>query len=133
MDAALERLVWRRARRRCEYCQIPQEFDDGPFEIDHIIARKHGGRTVRGNLALSCFHCNSHKGPNIASRAPRTRKLTPLFNPRRHKWSAHFRWEGATLVGRTAIGQVTIRVLNINDPFRVALRETLMEEGVFPP
>jgi hypothetical protein len=55
MDAALTRLVWQRAKGRCEYCQLPQEADDRPFEIDHIISRKHDGPTVAGNLALSCF------------------------------------------------------------------------------
>jgi 5-methylcytosine-specific restriction endonuclease McrA len=133
MDAALERQVWRRARRRCEYCQMPQEYDDAPFEVDHIIALKHGGRTRPSNLCLSCFSCNSFKGPNIAGIDPRTRKLTPLFHPRRHAWARHFRWQGACLLGRTPVGRATIAVLNINDPLRVGLRQGLIEEGFFPP
>jgi hypothetical protein len=132
MDAALVRLVWRRARHCCEYCRIPQEYDDAPFEIDHIIAVKHDGLTRADNLALSCFHDNSHKGPNIAGRDPKTHRLTPLFNPRRHKWDRHFRWQGAYLVGRTPIGRVTVAILNINDPLRVELRAGLIEEGLFP-
>jgi len=110
---------------------MPQDYDDSPFEIDHIIARKHSGPSVAGNLALSCLHCNSFKGSDIAGRDPRTRKLTPLFNPRRNKWQRHFRWQGAYLVGRTPIGRLTVTVLNINDPFRVELREGLIEEGLF--
>jgi hypothetical protein len=133
MERTLEELVWQRAGRCCEYCHIPQEYDDTPFEIDHIISRKHGGATVAGNLALSCFFCNSFKGSDISGLARGTRKLTPLFNPRRHKWSWHFRWEGPQLLGRTAIGRVTIKVLRINDPFRVELRAGLIEEGLFPP
>ncbi len=46
MDAALVRQVWRRAGRCREYCQMPQDCDDTPFEIDHVIARKHGGPTI---------------------------------------------------------------------------------------
>lgn len=111
---------------------MPQKYDDAPFEIDHIIARKHRGPTIASNLALSCFHCNSFKGSNIAGLAPRNRKLAPLFNPRRHKWARHFRWQGCYLAGLTAIGRATVVVLNINDPFRVELREGLTEEGVFP-
>jgi hypothetical protein len=38
---------------------MPQECDELTFEIDHVISRKHGGRTVGVNLALSCFWCNS--------------------------------------------------------------------------
>jgi hypothetical protein len=132
MDAVLVREVWRRAQRRCEYCRVPQDYDDTPFEIDHIIAKKHGGPTVAVNLALSCFSCNSFKGSDIASRDARTGRLTPLFSPRRQKWARHFRWKGAYLVGRTAVGRVTVAVLNINDPLRVELRAGLMNEGLFP-
>jgi 5-methylcytosine-specific restriction endonuclease McrA len=133
MDESLTRLVWRRAKGSCEYCQMPQEFDRAPFEIDHIIAWKHEGKTIADNLCLSCFYCNSHKGSNISGLDPRTRKITPLFNPRRHQWSRHFRWEGPYLVGRTAVGRVTVRILNINDALRVELRESLIEQDVFPP
>ena len=62
-----------------------------------------------------------------------TRKLTRLFNLGRHKWSRHFRWEGPYLVGRTAIGRVTIELLKINYPFRIEFREELTAEGQFPP
>lgn len=133
MDAALIRQVWQRAHRCCEYCQMPQDYDDEVFEIDHIIAKKHGGAAVARNLALSCFLCNSFKGTDLAGLDPRTRKLTPLFNPRRHKGSRHFRWDGPFLHGRTPIGRVTIAVLQIDDLLRVALRASLIEEGVFPP
>lgn len=133
MDAALARQIWQRGFRRCEYCQMPQDYDKTPFEIDHIISRKHGGPTVARNLALSCFRCNSHKGTDLASLDPRTRKLTPLFNPRRHKWGRHFRWDGSFLRGRTPIGRVTVALLQINEPFRIAIRADLIEAGLFPP
>jgi hypothetical protein len=133
MDAALIRLVWGRANNCCEYCQMCQKWDRTPFEIDPIIAGKHKGRTVPINLCLSCFYCNSFKGSDISSLDSVTRKLTPLFNPRRQRSSRHFRWEGTYLVGRTATGRVTIELLRINDPFRVELREELMEDGLFPP
>jgi hypothetical protein len=133
MDAALVRQVWLRAGGRCEYCQMPQDYDEALFQVDHVIARQHRGPTSAANLALTCLHDNSHKGPNIAGIDPRMRKLTPLFNPRRHKWVRHFRWNGAVLVGLTGIGRTTIAVLNINDPFRVELRQGLIDEGLFPP
>ena len=133
MDAALIRLVWQRAKGCCEYCQLSQEWDDRPFEIDHIISRKHRGPTIAGNLALSCFRCNSFKGSDISGRERKTSKLTPLFNPRRHKWARHFRWQGAYLIGRTPVGRVTIDLLHINDYYRVELREGLIDEGIFPP
>lgn len=131
MDAALERLVRYRAEGRCEYCRLPQAGSRVPFEIDHIIARKHCGRTLATNLAITCIYCNAYKGPNIAGLDPATGKLARLYHPRRHKWSAHFRWEGGVLIGRTAIGRATIEVLRINLPNLVALRETLMDDGRF--
>jgi hypothetical protein len=82
---------------------------------------------------LACFPCNNHKGANIAGIDPVTRRLTPLFNPRRHKWDRHFRWDGPKLLGRTPIGRATVAVLEINSRERVLLRESLIAEQVFPP
>lgn len=131
MDAALERLVRQRAAGRCEYCRLPQAGSRVPFEIDHIIARQHRGRTISRNLAISCLYCNAYKGPNISGLDPATGKLTPLYHPRRHKWSYHSRHDGGTLIGRTAIGRTTVEVLRINLPNLMALREALMAGGLF--
>ena len=131
MDVALERLVWQRAGSRCEYCRLPQVGSRAAFEIDHIIARQHRGRSVAGNLALSCVYCNGRKGPNLTGRDPATGKVTRLYHPRQHKWSYHFRYEGSTLIGRTAIGRTTSDVLRMNHPPLVALREILMAAGLF--
>jgi hypothetical protein len=130
MNQLLAERVRRRAGDACEYCRIPRAFYPGTFEIDHIIARQHGGSTILANLAFSCLHCNGHKGPNIAGLDPRTKKLTRLFNPRRQKWERHFRWKGPVLVGRTAVGRTTIAVLNMNGTYLVRLRGELLEEGV---
>jgi hypothetical protein len=79
-----------------------------------IISEKHHGPTIESNLANECLYCNSFKGSDISDLDPITGKLTPLFNPRRQRWSRHFRWDGPLLVGRTTIGRTTIRVLQIN-------------------
>lgn len=52
VDRELERLVRERAGGVCEYCRMPEEFDEGVFEIDHIIARQHDGPTIASNLCL---------------------------------------------------------------------------------
>jgi hypothetical protein len=57
--------------------------------------------------------------------------VTVLYHPRRHKWSYHLRYQGGTLIGRTAIGRTTIEVLQINRPYLVAIREVLIAAGVF--
>jgi HNH endonuclease len=133
MDRTLQELAWRRAGGRREYCQLSQEDHDLPFEVDHIIAEHHGGLTRSGNLCLACFACNRHKGPNIAGIDPKTKQIIPLYHPRKHKWSRHFRWDGPRLVGLTPQGRATVIVLKINLDYRVDLRRGLIEEGVFPP
>ena len=133
MERSLQELVWQRAGNRCEYCQVPQSHDRLPFEIDHVIAEQHAGSTESTNLCLCCFACNRHKGPNIAGRDPDSGKIMPLFNPRRQKWSRHFRWDGPVLVGRTQCARATIQVLKINLDYRIGFRRELIREGIFPP
>jgi hypothetical protein len=110
---------------------MPAAMHPAPFQIDHIIARQHGGTADEQNLALACIHCNRFKGPNIAGLDPETGELVRLFRPRTDKWTDHFVWDGPELRGRTQIGLVTISVLFINDLEVVALRRALQEEGVF--
>ena len=124
-ESATTELVWTRANRLCEYCQMPQAYDPLPFEVDHIIAVQHGGLTTADNLALACFACNRRKGPNLAGYDAVLERTVPLFHPRKDHWGEHFRWNGADLEGVTPIGRVTIHVLGINQDYRVALRDAL--------
>ncbi len=133
MNPALEQLVWDRSKSRCEYCLLPQSLSPSPHQVDHIIARKHRGATTADNLALSCYFCNSHKGPNIAGIDPESGRVVRLFHPRKDRWRRHFEWDGAWLVGRTRVGRATILVLEINRPEFVAWREAMIREGSFPP
>jgi hypothetical protein len=77
------------------------------------------------------YHWPVPPSPPQAGLSGITRKLTRLFHPRRHKWSHHFRYDGALLVGRTAIGRTTIRVLHINCDEAMTLRDSLIAEGLF--
>jgi hypothetical protein len=133
MDRQLEARVRERAKHCCEYCRMPEQYEETLFEIDHIISEQHGGKTILSNLALACFADNRAKGPNLTGIDPDTGRITRLYHPRRHTWSHHFRWAGPLLLGRTAIGRTTVAVLNMNAAHRVALRQALIEEGVFPP
>ena len=110
---------------------MPQRYEEARHEIDHIIAEKHHGTTTLENLALACFHCNNHKGPNIAGVDPESHLVTRLFHPRTDRWLDHFEWNHATLEGKTAIGRATVNVLEINLEHRVIHRKALVDEGVF--
>ena len=95
MDAILERLVRQRAGGRCEYCRLPEAGTGVPFEIDHVIARKHRGRTVAGNLAMSLHLLQRIQGGRTSPASTRPRgKLVGLFHPRRHGWTYHFLYQG---------------------------------------
>ncbi len=117
--------VRERAQNACEYCHLHQ--DDSPLavlHVEHIIPRTHGGTDDLDNLALACIDCNLHKGTNLTGIDPQTNEVTQLFHPRRQEWDEHFRLQGVDLVGKTATGRTTIRVLNMNSEDQVALRSS---------
>ena len=128
MDEATRLLVRSRAGNRCEYCHSHQ--DDEPFfrfQFEHVIAKQHGGCDENSNLALACPHCNLHKGPNLAGLDPLDGTLSPLFHPRQHRWEDHFAVRGPLIMGQTAVGRATVRVLNMNDRLRVELRASIQD------
>jgi hypothetical protein len=127
----LRQLVYERAEGRCEYCLIPEAIVFAAHEIDHIIARKHGGRTEADNLALSCALCNQHKGSDLASLDPETGQLVPLYHPRQQRWAEHFHLNGAILKALTPSGRVTIQLLQLNRADRIEEREMLIEAGFY--
>jgi hypothetical protein len=133
METAIENEVRNRAHHQCEYCRLSERFSKLKFVLDHVIARQHGGADSPDNLALACGFCNRHKGPNIAGIDPLTNQLARLYHPRQDRWPEHFRWEGAELAGLTMIGGATINVLKINHALQIAIRQTLIDEAVFPP
>ena len=119
----LRRLVRTRAGDRCEYCGLRQEADPFfRFHIEHVIARQHGGPTEAENLALSCHHCNLHKGPNLSGIDPETGATVALFNPRVQRWEEHFALRASVVMGLTETGRATVEVLAMNAPARRDLR-----------
>jgi hypothetical protein len=131
MNAALEALVRQRAKGLCEYCRFPERLAEVPFQVEHIIAKQHGGPTEGHNLALSCAFCNRYKGPNLSGVDPMTKAVVRLFDPRKQLWAEHFEWNGAVLMGKTNIGRATIRTLAINRPDAVLVRKLLFAEGSY--
>jgi hypothetical protein len=125
--------VIERANGRCEYCLIHEYDRPEAHQVDRVIALKHGGQTIIQNLALACAVCNNNKGSDLTTIDQTTEELIPLFNPRKQKWSDHFDFSGAQIVGITVIGRATIRLLRMNDPDRVLLRRILREDGLYPP
>jgi hypothetical protein len=131
VNDALRKRLAKRARNRCEYCLYPETEALIPHQLDHIVARQHGGSDEEDNLAFCCAVCNRHKGPNLTSLDPDTKKLARLFNPRLQGWSDHFLLEQGRIVGLTPTGRATAFLLRFNDPERLAERMALSAAGRF--
>jgi hypothetical protein len=131
ISAALRRQIYERSKRCCEYCGLPELAVLISHEVDHMIAEKHGGKTNRENLALACTSCNKHKGSDLASIDPLNGEIVRLYQPRGDQWSSHFRFEAGEILPLTAIGRVTVRLLQLNRSERVAIRRLLGEAGVW--
>ena len=129
MDERLRQSVRARAANRCEYCHFPDAEAWNTFQVDHILARSHGGQTSLDNLAWSCYGCNSYKGPNVAGWSSASKNAVRLFHPRQDNWGEHFRWNGCILVPKTEIATVTIDVLRINASLSVMAREAARMAG----
>jgi 5-methylcytosine-specific restriction endonuclease McrA len=129
IPAELRRLVRERARYCCEYCLFPEAFSLLTHGIDHIAAEKHRGETVESNLCLACLICNKYKGTDLTSIDPATGEIEPLFHPRRHAWREHFRFAGGRIDPLTPTGRVTVQLLQLNQPQRIAERLILLELG----
>jgi len=132
MDQATRILVWSRADHRCEYCRLHQKHCELAHHIEHIIAKKHGGPDDPSNLCIACERCNLFKGSNLTGIDPQTGELERLFDPRGQAWTEHFELQGSMIVGLTATGRTTVRVLSMNAGNRLQLRATLVAHGLYP-
>jgi 5-methylcytosine-specific restriction endonuclease McrA len=72
-----------RDRYTCQYCH--RVFPASKLTMDHVLPRKHGGRTAWDNIASACGPCNFRKGHN--------RKIVPRLLPRRPSY-----WEMVSIV-----------------------------------
>ncbi len=127
--ADARREVIRRAGNRCEYCLIHQDDAASRHQVDHVVAKKHGGATTLDNLALSCLPCNRRKGSDIGAIDPDSGQFVRLFDARQQTWSDHFQLIAERIVGRTAEGRATVEFLQLNGPERLQERVELIRLG----
>jgi hypothetical protein len=120
---------------RCGYCHSPQRYVLGLLEIDHIIPQAQGGTDDEDNLWLSCRMCNSFKGAQTHGLDPITGRRVSLFNPRRQRWTEHFRWseDSTRVIGLTDCGRATVLALQINNVIAVMVRREWVTAGWHPP
>ena len=121
--AEVRRLVIQRATGRCEYCGLSQEGQEATFHLDHVVPVVAGGQTIAENLALACVSCSLRKAARQTVIDPQTREEAAIYNPRRERWSDHFRWEGVRVEGQTVTGRATVAALDMNRPLILSIRQ----------
>ena len=126
--------IQERAKFRCEYCQILEDYVQ-QFVNEHIIPLSKGGDSSLDNMANACGRCNNHKYNKTEGVDLVTKKNFPIFHPRKDKWLDHFAWseDYKLIVGLTPIGRVTIEHLQLNRAKLQNLRELLILGGKHPP
>jgi HNH endonuclease len=128
------RAIAQRARHQCEYCKAPEVVFNFPFEVEHIVPRSRQGSDGAANLALACRSCNLRKGNRISGVASSSGREVRFFHPRDDVWSEHFQinFESGEIVGKTLVGEVTVKYLEMNSLAQVAARELWIRLGLFP-
>jgi hypothetical protein len=128
----IRKLVAERAAFRCEYCGVHEEDMFYSYQVEHIISLKHDGSSELSNLAYACSICNQNKGSDLGTFLPGSPRLIRLYHPRRDKWNKHFEVEDGVIEPKTKIGAATIKVLGLNEPDRIILRQVLTEANRYP-
>ena len=59
-----------RAAYQCEYCRLSERYTSVPFQVDHVIAEKHQGKTSLENLAYVCCTATLSRVPTSQAGTP---------------------------------------------------------------
>lgn len=128
---AIRNKIIERAEHRCEYCRIPDTDSYYGFQVDHIISRKHGGEDELGNFAYACPDCNRYKGSDLGTYLGKNFDFVRFFHPRIDDWPYHFELQTSGLIiGKTDIGNATLKIFAINHPDRIIERKVLCQLGL---
>ncbi|MEC4893950.1 MAG: hypothetical protein SAL07_23895 [Oscillatoria sp. PMC 1051.18] len=57
-------------------------------------------------------------------------EIVRLYHPRRDRWLDHFKLEKGEIIPLTAIGRVTVRLLQINRSERIKERKLLTQANI---
>jgi hypothetical protein len=127
-------VVSRRAGGRCEYCRAPESITNCEFEVDHVWPLARDGPDDLANLALACRACNLRKQDRIELLDEEAGHLERLFNPREDRWENHFQFDADSgiIIPLTAIGRVTVAILDLNHPRQVVARLLWLAHRLYP-
>jgi 5-methylcytosine-specific restriction endonuclease McrA len=72
--------VFARDHHICQYCRV--RYDRKLLNIDHVVPRHRGGKTIWTNVVCCCIDCNRRKG----SCTPEEAKMPLLREPKKPRW-----------------------------------------------
>lgn len=72
--------VFSRDKHTCQYCR--QRFERRYLNIDHVVPRHRGGKTVWTNVVCCCLECNRLKG----NRTPEEAGMHLMHPPKKPRW-----------------------------------------------
>ena len=73
--------IYARDRNTCQYCG--RRYPRSDLNLDHVLPRSQGGRSVWENVVCSCLDCNRRKG----GRTPAQGGLQLIRKPVRPRWT----------------------------------------------
>ncbi|MBI2067355.1 MAG: HNH endonuclease [Deltaproteobacteria bacterium] len=73
--------IYLRDRNTCQFCG--KFFPRHDLNLDHVIPRSRGGKTVWDNVVTSCIDCNRRKGGKLPSEA----RMHLIKKPERPRWT----------------------------------------------
>lgn len=131
----LDKEIRSEAKNRCGFCLGEQKYILAWLEIEHILPKAKGGKTIKENLWLACRFCNTFKTSQTHRRDPKTKERVAIFNPRTQNWTEHFKFNRnkAEIMGKTPCGRATVIALQINNELAVDTRKNWVSVGWYPP
>lgn len=113
--------------RQCVYCRAMDNKGYETFGVDHYRPKKHFPTLENEylNLYYSCNRCNSLKGSYWPT--PKQRKLRQFIpNPCENIMFDHLRYRVGNVISMSEAGELTLDLLDLNDPIAVRFREGLI-------
>ena len=132
IPVTIKKEVALRAKYRCEYCLLSEQFSFYSFHIEHIRSLKHGGKSDSDNLAYCCPDCNFYKGSDIATFSDGEDEIIRFFNPRKDIWNNHFELDLGKIYGKSEIGKATELIFKFNEVERLIFRNQLHSLELYP-
>lgn len=71
--------IYLRDRNTCQFCG--KRFPRSELNLDHVVARSQGGKTIWENVVTSCIQCNRKKGGLVPAKAG-LKLIRPPVRPR---------------------------------------------------